>query len=260
MRTGITGWGTLFALGTSCLLVLTACRAPAHATNGRIGVVAGENFWGDIAAQIGGDRVAVTSIISDAGADPHEYESDVHDAATLADAKVVLENGLGYDDFLAKLISASPGGERTVLTISDVVGVTGSDANPHLWYDPDYVLSAARAIEAALAKASPTDASAFQANLSAFLAGEQRVVDIVDRIKATYAGTRGRLHRAGAGLLARRCRSHPGHPGVVRALDRGRQRSQPRRQRRVREGIDRPHRQGVDLQRSGHRLGHQALA
>jgi len=189
VRIGPRGWRALVALGTSCLLAVTACGLAAHATNGKIGVVAGENFWGNIAAQIGGDRVAVTSIISDAGADPHEYESDVQDAAALADAKVVLENGLGYDDFLRKLVSASPSGKRTVLTISDVVGVTGGDANPHLWYDPSYVLSAAHAIEAVLAKASPADASTFQANLGAFLTGEQRVVGVVDRIKATYAGT-----------------------------------------------------------------------
>lgn len=189
MRIGPRGWRALVAPGICCLLAVTACGLSAHATNGKIGVVAGENFWGNIAAQIGGDRVAVTSIISDTGADPHEYESDVQDAAALADAKVVLENGVGYDDFLAKLLSASPGGKRTVLTISDVVGVTGGDANPHLWYDPDYVLTAAHAIEAVLAKASPADASTFQANLGAFLTGEQRVVDVVDRIKATYAGT-----------------------------------------------------------------------
>lgn len=183
-----TGVGTLVLLGACCVLGLTACGSGTTASHGRIGLVAGENFWGDIAAQIGGNRVAVTSLIRDAGADPHEYESTVDDAAAVANAKVVLANGLGYDDFLSKLVSASPSGDRRMLNVSDIVGVHGTNPNPHLWYDPTYVNKAARAIEAALAKASPADASTFRANLRTFLGGEQRVIDTVGRIKAKYAG------------------------------------------------------------------------
>jgi zinc/manganese transport system substrate-binding protein len=183
------GLRTLVVLGACCLFGLTACGPASHASRGKIGLVAGENFWGNIAAQIGGDRVAVKSIISDSGTDPHEYESTVDDAAAVASAKVVVANGLGYDDFLSKLVSASPSDNRTVLTVSDIVGVQGANPNPHLWYNPAYVIKAARAIEAALTKASPPDSSLFQANLTTFLSGEQRVVDVVDRIKAKYAGT-----------------------------------------------------------------------
>jgi zinc/manganese transport system substrate-binding protein len=178
----------ILVVGACCLLALTACGSVTSRSDGRIGLVAGENFWGNIAAQIGGNRVAVKSLIGDSGADPHEYESTVDDAAAVANAKVVLANGLGYDDFLSKLVSASPSGKRTMLTVADIVGVDGANPNPHLWYHPTYVREAARAIEAALAKASAPDASMFQANLATFLRGEQRVVDIVDRIKAKYAG------------------------------------------------------------------------
>lgn len=179
----------LVALGTCCLIALAACGTPGRRSDGRIGVVAGENFWGDIAAQIGGDRVAVTAFISDAGADPHEYESNVRDAGVLAQSSVVLENGLGYDDFLGRMLAAGPGGKRTVLRVADIVGVRGDNANPHLWYGPRYVITAANAIEAALARAAPADTSVFRANLRGFLAGEQRVVDVVGQIKAKYAGT-----------------------------------------------------------------------
>jgi zinc/manganese transport system substrate-binding protein len=179
---------SLVVLGACCLFVLTACGPASPAAQGRIGVVAAENFWGDIAAQIGGDRVAVKSLITDSGADPHEYESTVDDAAAVAAAKLVVANGVGYDDFLTKLLSADASGNRTVLTVADVVGVHGANPNPHLWYNPTYVIKAARAIEVALAKASPGDTSTFHANLETFLGGEQRVVDVVDRIKAKYAG------------------------------------------------------------------------
>jgi zinc/manganese transport system substrate-binding protein len=179
---------TLVVLGACCcLLGLTACGSGMVFSHGRIGLVAAENFWGNVAAQIGGDRVAVKSLTSDTGVDPHEYESTVQDVAAVTNAKVVVGNGLGYDDFLSKLVSASPSGDRAVLTVADIVGVRGSNANPHLWYNPTYVVTAARAIEAALAKESPADTSRFQANLRTFLSGEQRVIDIINGIRAKYA-------------------------------------------------------------------------
>jgi zinc/manganese transport system substrate-binding protein len=183
------GWRSLAGLSCCCVLALTGCGPLGHAADGRIGVVAGENVWGNIAAQLGGDRVAVTSLINDPGTDPHEYESDVHAAAAVADANVVIENGLGYDDFLTKLLSASPGNERTVLTVSAAAGVKADNANPHLWYGPGFVIAAARAIEGAFAKASPADAGRFRAHLRTFLAGEQRVVSVLHQIKAKYAGS-----------------------------------------------------------------------
>ena len=189
MRITRNGVRALVALGICCLFGLTGCSPSSGAAKpGKIGLVAGENFWGNIAAQIGGDRVTVKSIISDSGADPHEYESTVDDAAAVANAKVVVANGVGYDDFLTKLVSASPSNNRTVLTVADIVGVRGANPNPHLWYNPAYVIKAAGAIEAALAKESPAGASTFQANLKTFLSGEQQVVDVINRIKAKYAG------------------------------------------------------------------------
>jgi zinc/manganese transport system substrate-binding protein len=190
MSTRRTGrWAAV--LCTACLVALAACASSTGRTaDGKLRVVAGENFWGDIAAQIGGDRVSVTSIVRDPGTDPHDYEADVHTAATLAGARLVIENGLGYDDFLRKLLSASPAHHRTTLVAGDVVDVHGRDANPHLWYGPGYVTRVARAIEAVLAKAAPADAGAFQANLRRFLAGEGRVIDVVQRIKAKYAGAK----------------------------------------------------------------------
>ena len=63
-------------------------------------------------AQIGGDTVIVTSILSDPNVDPHEYESSVEDATAIATADLVIENGGGYDDWMDKLLSASPRGAR----------------------------------------------------------------------------------------------------------------------------------------------------
>ncbi len=171
------------------LILLAGCGSSSgrnHAAPGTIKVVAGENFWGNIASQLGGSRVSVTSIISDPNADPHEYESDAHDAAAIADAKLVIENGLGYDDFMKQLLGATRNSGRSVVVAADVVGVHGSDANPHLWYSTGYTEAVAQTITRALQQADPANASAFEANLTAFRASLAQVHAVVDQIKTTY--------------------------------------------------------------------------
>lgn len=169
--------------------LLAACSSAAGSSGGKIGVVAGENFWGNIAAQIGGSQVKVTSIITDPNTDPHEYESNVQDAAAIQEAKVVIINGAGYDDFMDKLIAAGGSTNHSDITVADLVGAT-SNSNPHLWYNPDYVTKAAQAIESEFAKQRPNDAQTFRANLATFLKGEQQVRDVIAQIKAKYAGTK----------------------------------------------------------------------
>ena len=167
---------------------LPAGRGSVSAVVGQIPVVAGENFWGDIVRQIGGGRVAVRSIISDPNADPHEYEASASDAAAVAQARLVVGNGLGYDSFLDKMVTANPATGRVVLHVADVVGARRSNTNPHLWYNPRYVAAAGHAIERQLAAADPAGAPGFAANLQHFLNGEQQVVAVINQIKAKHAG------------------------------------------------------------------------
>ena len=175
------------ALGAG--LALAGCGTPSAAQTGVVNVVAGENFWGDIVSQIGGDHVNVTSIIDDPNTDPHEYESDNKDAIAIATSQLVVVNGLGYDDFVSKLVDASPSDDRATLTVADVLGVDGDDANPHLWYDTAQLPKVAAAIADALAKADPDDAATFTANAQTFDDSLQPILDVIDQIKAKYAGT-----------------------------------------------------------------------
>lgn len=151
-------------------------------------VVAGENFWGDITRQIGGEHVQVTSILTDPNADPHSYETDPKDAAAISSASLVVLNGLGYDDFASKLLAASPKAGRVVLSVDKAAGVGGGNPNPHLWYSPTYVTSAARAISAQLTTSDPADATTFAANLRTFLGSYQSYTDTLAQIKAKYSG------------------------------------------------------------------------
>ena len=164
---------------------LPATAASRHA--GRVQVVAAESLWGNIAGQIGGRHVDITSILSDPNQDPHEYQSSVDDAATLSHADLVITNGADYDPFMNRLLDVDTKPARSVVTVSSVVGVH-SGANPHLWYRPAYVLQAATAIEAALVHDQPQHRGDFAAGLARFTTGMRKVTNVIAAIKARYAG------------------------------------------------------------------------
>ena len=175
-------------------LALTGCGSnsrsgsPSAPGQQSINVVAAENFWGDITKQIGGNHVNVTSVISDPSADPHLYESDARTAAAVSNAQLVIVNGLGYDDFMGKLLSASPNPNRKVLTAADVMQISGPDANPHIWYDIAKVPTVSSAIAAQLGALDPADAAAFSANAKTFGDSLAPINAAIANIKAKYAG------------------------------------------------------------------------
>ena len=167
------------ALVTSASLALLAgCgsssdSADAKSTPARVAVVASTNVYGDIARRIGGDRVDVTSVISDPDQDPHSYEADPQNQLALSKAKVVIENGGGYDDFVDHMLKSGHNDSAQVVNAVDVSGKTapqGGELNEHVWYDFPTVAKVADRISTALAQADPGDAAAFEKNATAFKA------------------------------------------------------------------------------------------
>jgi zinc/manganese transport system substrate-binding protein len=165
--------------------VLSGCAGSGK--HAGLPVVAAENVYGDIARQIGGVHVHVTSILSDPNADPHLFEPGSSNGLAVATARVVIQNGLGYDDFMTQLEHAAPNGKRSVLTIADVLGVHGHDANPHLWYDVPALGTIAGAIAKQLGHADPAHAAAYRAGLARFTASLAPLDREVARIRAEHA-------------------------------------------------------------------------
>jgi zinc/manganese transport system substrate-binding protein len=174
----------------SVLLASAACSSGTPNAHGRIYAVAAENFWGDVVRQIGGQRVQVTSIINDPSADPHLYESDAQDAEEIASARLVVQNGLGYDDFIGKLLSTTSSDHRVVITASGLRPAVPHDANPHLWYDLDRVRAVAGAVEQALAQAAPKYAGEFAANEARFDRSLLRVSGTLAEIRRQFLNAR----------------------------------------------------------------------
>jgi zinc/manganese transport system substrate-binding protein len=172
------------------LFPLSSCGlgAPSTPSGGTIRVVAGENFWGSIAAQLGGSHVAVTSVLTDPNADPHLYQSNAQTVRAFATARYVILNGAGYDSWAQQVLDANPVAGRKVVTVANLLGKKEGD-NPHFWYGPDYVTRVANQISQDYKALDPADASAFDAQNMQFLSGALKSYhDRLTAIKTTFAG------------------------------------------------------------------------
>lgn len=177
---------TILINGVLGATLLTGCGSAR--THG-LQVVASTNVYGDIARQIGGPDVHVTSILSDPNADPHLFEAGTANALAIAHAKVVIENGLGYDAFMDKLESAAPSSSRIDVSIADALGIRGSDANPHLWYDAPALGRIARAISDAFARGDPEHALEYGTREEQFARATGSFRFLVEELRKEHAGT-----------------------------------------------------------------------
>jgi zinc/manganese transport system substrate-binding protein len=157
-------------------------------TEDKMNIVAAENFYGDLARQIGGSHVAVTSILSNPDDDPHLFETSPSTARTIADAKIIIYNGADYDPWMDKLLSASAKPGRTTIIAADLIGKKSGD-NPHLWYNPATLPAVAKALTADLSKRDPANAVHYEANLKKFQSSLEGIDKEIADVKKTYAGT-----------------------------------------------------------------------
>ncbi len=154
----------------AALLALAGCGiSEPQAGPGQIVAVGAENEYANVISQIGGRWVKVAAIMSNPNTDPHSFEASPSVAATVSEAKLVVQNGLGYDDFMAKLESASPDARRRVIDVQHLLGLPGATANPHLWYSPQTMPAVARALVRDLSALEPRHAAYFRARAARFI-------------------------------------------------------------------------------------------
>jgi zinc/manganese transport system substrate-binding protein len=177
---------SLFLIGT------TACQAktsqPDTVSDRVIQVVSAENFWGSIAAQLGGTHVNVISIVTDPNGDPHEFETNTADALDFAHANYVILNGAGYDTWGQKLLAANPSNGRNVLNVADLLGKMEGD-NPHFWYNPDYLQQVIIQITGDYQSLDPADAAYFSTQQTILENALMPYRQLIQSIKQSYGGT-----------------------------------------------------------------------
>lgn len=149
-------------------LVLAGCGTTNSNHASTLDVVAAESPWGAVASAVGGPFVSVDDLVAKPNVDPHEFTATAADAAAVAQASVVVDNGAGYDDFMNQLLSTDAPGPRTVITAANVLDATGPDVNPHLWYAIEKVPLMAHALAEAFSSHDPAHRSQYFANARAF--------------------------------------------------------------------------------------------
>ena len=188
------------ALAAASLLLLAGCSASADpsssASADTIAVTASTNVWGDVAKEIGGDHVTVTSVIASLSQDPHEYEVTAADQLKVRDAKLILENGGGYDAFFGDLITKSHSTAPVVTAVTFAPtwpqGEDGAKTvegfNEHVWYDTAVVEDVAKKVADELTTIAPAHKAEFEKNLATFEQGLAGLNSSLATLKSAHQG------------------------------------------------------------------------
>jgi zinc/manganese transport system substrate-binding protein len=169
----------LFVL--AAVLTLTAARAEP------VKIVAAENFYGDVAKQLGSANVSVSSILTNPDQDPHLFEASASTARSIADARIIIFNGADYDPWMVKLFSASPRSGREVIEVAALVDKKAGD-NPHLWYDPNAMPALAKRLTALLATVDSDHRADYQQRLTRFERTLKPLDEKIAMLRQKYAG------------------------------------------------------------------------
>jgi zinc/manganese transport system substrate-binding protein len=189
--------GLLFAaLPLAAALLASACSsspatssAAGDAPSATITAIGAENEYADVISQVGGKYVRASSIMSDPNTDPHTFEASPAVAREISAAKLVVQNGVGYDNWATTIENAAPSVGRKVINVQQLLDLPDSTPNPHLWYQPGTMPAVAGAIAADLAQIDPAHAAYYKANAAAFTASLAAWGKAIATFKAAHPGT-----------------------------------------------------------------------
>jgi zinc/manganese transport system substrate-binding protein len=173
----------------AALLAAGPIAAAMAATSGKVNAIGVENEYADVISQIGGEYVDVQALATDPNTDPHNFEASPKVAKEIAAAELIVENGIGYDSWADKIMSAAPRPNRKVINVQHLLGLPDDTANPHLWYDPKTMPAVAKAIADDLSALRPAQAALFEVNANHFVASLEPWNAAIASFKAQYGKT-----------------------------------------------------------------------
>jgi zinc/manganese transport system substrate-binding protein len=186
---------SLAALAAAAALALLSagCSSSSAADqpgpDGKIIAVGAENEYADVIAQVGGKYVQASAIMSNPNTDPHTFEASASTGRLVNAARLVVQNGLGYDTFMDTIEKAVPDSGRRTIVVQKLLGLPDSTPNPHLWYDPATMPKVAAAIADNLAALQPGHAAYFKANAKTFANSLTPWINAIGTFKQHYPGT-----------------------------------------------------------------------
>jgi zinc/manganese transport system substrate-binding protein len=172
--------------GTSNAASTSSAGASSTAT---ITAVGAENEYASVISQVGGKYVQASSIMSNPNTDPHTFEASASVAREVTNAKLIVQNGVGYDDWATTIENAAPDSSRKVINVQQLLGLPDSTPNPHLWYNPTTMPKVANAIAADLGQIDPAHASYYKANAATFIASLSPWTQAIAAFKAAHPNT-----------------------------------------------------------------------
>ena len=161
----------------------------AAASTAKITAIGAENEYADVISQVGGKYVQASSIMSNPNTDPHTFEASPAVAREITAAKLIVQNGVGYDDWATTIENADPSDSRQVINVQQLLKLPDSTPNPHLWYNPATMPKVASAIAADLAQIDPAHASYYKANAASFTASLSAWNSAIAAFKSAHPGT-----------------------------------------------------------------------
>jgi len=181
------------AAAAAMALAVSACSSgPAGGSTTsahKIVAIGAENEYTSVLQQVGGQYVQASAIMSNPNTDPHTFEASASVAREVSSAQLVVQNGVGYDEFMNSIEKAVPDSSRKVINVQQVLGLPDSTPNPHLWYKPSTMPAVANAIASDLAAIQPAHAAYFKANAKAFIASLGTWNQAIASFKAKYPNT-----------------------------------------------------------------------
>jgi len=183
------------AMAAATALLATACSSATAGNRGGTGgtdsiqAIGAENEYANVIQQIGGKYVQVTAIMSNPNTDPHTFEASPAVAREIANASLIVQNGVGYDTWATDINNAVPSDGRKVIDVQQLLGLPDSTPNPHLWYNPTTMPKVATAIANDLAAIQPAHASYFKANAAKFTQSLSAWTQAIAQFKAAHPNT-----------------------------------------------------------------------
>jgi len=162
---GIMVVGILALTLSGCGTTSQSATATKHTDH--INVVASLDFYGEAAQRILGSAGTVTTVINSPSIDPESFEPDIATAKKVAKADVVIQNGLGYDSWMTRLVSANANSKIQSLNLGSLIGRKMGD-NPHLWSDPQLMITMTRQLVTQFSKLDPGHAAEFRQRGAAY--------------------------------------------------------------------------------------------
>lgn len=176
-------------MAVALMVVCAGCgTARTDASSNAVSVVGAENQYANVLSQIGGQFVHVSAIMTNPNTDPHVFETSPKQAKVISSARLVVQNGLGYDEFMNKLEKATPNSKRKVITVQDVMNLPDSTPNPHLWYDPQVMQRLIPAIVSELSAIDQAHAAEFNANARQLSEALGTWQSLIDAMRGAFAG------------------------------------------------------------------------